>query len=248
MVHANLTSNRLKILCSILAFFIMLLSMSRISLAQNNLPPNLTDFSSNEGIKLLENNITPNTLKLLLHFTTQKNLTYCGIASAVMILNASSIEPINDNQHPSYKYYNQDNFFTAKVKAITTPEIVNKRGITMGELSKALEAHGLVAVPYYSNLITIDDFRTIIKSAIKSNDFIIVNFLRSKINQNGGLHHSPIAAYDANTDQVLILDVSRYKYTSYWVKITELWNSVNVFVNNNWHGMIVIKNSGPSRS
>jgi hypothetical protein len=41
---------------------------------------------------------------------------------------------------------------------------------------------------------------------------VIVNYLRKAIGQEKGGHISPLAAYDAETDRFLILDVSRYKY------------------------------------
>jgi hypothetical protein len=55
--------------------------------------------------------------------------------------------------------------------------------------------------------------------------FVIVNYLRKAIGQERGGHISPLAAYDAETDRFLILDV--YKYPPVWVKASELFASMN---------------------
>lgn len=205
------------------------------------LPINLTNLTSIKGIDLLKKNINTNSIKLLSHFVTQKNLTYCGIASAVMVLNASQIDAPNDSAHPPYNYFNQDNFFNDRVMKITTPDQVKKHGINLLKLSKSIEANGLKTTTIFSNEINYEKFKELIKIAIYKNKFVIVNFLRSKLNQDGELHHSPIAAYDEKTDQFLILDVSRYKYSAYWVRSDELWKAVNIYSNNSYHGLIIIE-------
>jgi len=43
--------------------------------------------------------------------------------------------------------------------------------------------------------------------------------------ERGG-HISPIAAYNEESDRLLILDVSRYKYPPVWVKTEELWQAM----------------------
>ena len=60
---------------------------------------------------------------------------------------------------------------------------------------------------------TLDEFRKTARDYLSTEDrFVIVNYLRKAIGQEKGGHISPLAAYDAETDRFLILDVSRYKY------------------------------------
>jgi hypothetical protein len=40
---------------------------------------------------------------------------------------------------------------------------------------------------------------------------MLVNFYRKSLAEEGGGHFSPLAAYDPPSDQVLIMDVARYK-------------------------------------
>ena len=58
-------------------------------------------------------------------------------------------------------------------------------------------------------------------------EYVIVNYLRRTIGQERGGHISPLAAYDAETDRFLVLDVSRYKYPPVWVKAEDLFAAMN---------------------
>ena len=56
---------------------------------------------------------------------------------------------------------------------------------------------------------------------------MIINYLRMAIGQERGGHISPLAAYDAQTDRFLILDVARYKYPPVWVTASDLFEAMN---------------------
>ena len=56
---------------------------------------------------------------------------------------------------------------------------------------------------------------------------MIVNYLRKAIGQEKGGHISPLAAYDADADRFLILDVSRYKYPPVWVAVSDLFAAMS---------------------
>ena len=43
--------------------------------------------------------------------------------------------------------------------------------------------------------------------------------------QQGGGHISPIAAWHAATDPVLLLDVARYRYPAGWISGKTLWET-----------------------
>jgi glutathione gamma-glutamylcysteinyltransferase len=55
---------------------------------------------------------------------------------------------------------------------------------------------------------------------------VVVSFSRSALGQTGDGHFSPIAAYHEGTDQVLVLDVARFKYQPYWVTVPDLFRSM----------------------
>jgi Phytochelatin synthase len=56
---------------------------------------------------------------------------------------------------------------------------------------------------------------------------MLVNYERAALSQDKTGHISPIAAYNAKTDRLLILDVATYKYPSVWVSTEALWKAMN---------------------
>lgn len=75
----------------------------------------------------------------------------------------------------------------------------------------------------------IESFRSLVESISSSklaDTFIIVNFSRKVLGQTGDGHFSPIGGYHKEKDLVLILDVARFKYPPYWVKLSELWEAM----------------------
>lgn len=221
-------------------FLWLFFTFSTITYAIEPLPKNLIPFTSPSAAPLLKDNLSENLSKLLSHFITQKTVTYCGVASTVMILNASGINPPLDSLHSPYHYFTQDDFFNAEVKKIITEEEVLKKGITLTQLSKVIKSYGLQAKAYFANELTLDKARQLLKNALLNQQFIIVNFLRAELQQAGGGHHSPIAAYDIKTDRFLLLDVARYKYPAYWVKTEDLWKAMNTKDEDKYRGFILI--------
>jgi len=93
---------------------------------------------------------------------------------------------------------------------------------------------------YFNNIVdddndenssSLDDFRNDIRSILsdtisKHKPILVVSFSRSALNQTGGGHFSPIGAYHEESDTVLVLDVARFKYAPYWVRVTDLFRSM----------------------
>ncbi len=76
---------------------------------------------------------------------------------------------------------------------------------------------------------------------------MIVNYLRKAIGQERGGHISPLAAYDAEMDRFLILDVSRYKYPPVWVRASELFaamDTTDADNQNRTRGFVLVKKAG----
>ena len=61
-----------------------------------------------------------------------------------------------------------------------------------------------------------------------SQHYLLVNFSRATLsddNQGGG-HFSPLSAYNARFDDLLLMDVARYKYPPFWVDTDLLWQAM----------------------
>ena len=56
--------------------------------------------------------------------------------------------------------------------------------------------------------------------------FVLANYLRANLGQAGDGLWSVLAARDAQSDSVLILDVAKYKYAPVWVGISTLRQAI----------------------
>jgi len=192
------------------------------------LSSNLINFNSSEGKSLfLKSEVKESYFPLSIHFITQDSPSYCGVASAVMVLNALSIYPNGPSDYGEFHYFTQKNFFdNPKTQAILTAEQVAKKGMTLDQLGSLLQSYPVKAKVYYSQVLSLEEFRKIIVDNLQKNNlYILVNYLRKGIGEETWGHISPLAAYNQQTDRLLILDVSRYKYPPVWVKVEELWKA-----------------------
>lgn len=192
------------------------------------LDPALIALDSTEGRGLLDrSSAKEGFIPLIMYFTSQDNLGYCGVASATMVLNALPIERPVSPAHEPFHLFTQDNFFTAEVRRIAAPEQVARSGMSLAVLGRVLETFPVDVRVVRARDETLEQFRRDATDVLRRGDrFLLVNFLRKTLRQESGGHISPVAAYNAVDDRFLILDVARYKYTPVWVKSEDLWNAM----------------------
>jgi len=162
-------------------------------------------------------------------FETQANLAYCGVASAVMVLNSLAVPAPPVPGYGSYRFWTQTNAFTIPgSRGLLRPEVVAREGMTLAQLQGWLAGHsGLVVERFHADQLSMEQWRTLLRRSLQdSRDRLLVNYLRSALGQEGGGHISPLAAYDPGSDTVLILDVARYRYPAVWVSATDLWQAM----------------------
>mmetsp|Transcript_17049 Transcript_17049/g.28469 ORF Transcript_17049/g.28469 Transcript_17049/m.28469 type:complete len:238 (-) Transcript_17049:330-1043(-) len=195
--------------------------------SEENVPLNTT-----KGAKML---LAPNTASwsyflTMIHLPTQKTQTWCSIASSVTVLNAlaSDRAPIDPMYDPN-PYWTQENFFTNCTDAIKDKVKVTKMGASLEELDEMLHCHDINTKIVYGSDVSLDDFHSILRERLSTPDgtYVLVNYHRTEVHQEGGGHFSPVVALNPAQDMVLIADVSRYKYAPTWVKISDLFNAVN---------------------
>ncbi len=193
------------------------------------IPRSLINLNSSEGERLLlESQARSDYLPLSVQFVTQKNQAYCGVASSVMVLNALGIPAPLAPEFAPYRVFTQDNFFNQQTQKVLTSEVVGRQGMTLDELSQLLATYPVATKAYHAGDISLEQFRALlVKNLQEPRNFVLVNYLRSRIAQEKGGHISPLAAYDQQTDRFLILDVSRYKYPPIWVAAADLWQAMN---------------------
>lgn len=107
------------------------------------------------------------------------------------------------------------------------------RGVTASEfgtyLRESLNAVGLesatiaATTPASAEQAALDTFRAALATSEASlRDVMLVHFDRSIVTGSGGLHISPIGAYDEGKDLVLVMDVDRDHYIPYWTPAATL--------------------------
>ena len=158
------------------------------------------------------------------YFETQRNQAYCSVASSVIALNALGVPRPANSQYPDFVFFTQDSFFSKIDPALADPKVVSAEGMTMQQLVKVLAAFPIKVEARSGSDMSIDDFRTAMKDNLRYSDrVVLLNFDRKSLNEVGGGHWSPLAAYHPASDSVLVMDVARYKYPPLWVSVRELF-------------------------
>ena len=193
------------------------------------LPDALIDLRSDEGERLLEESDAREAfVPLSVNFVTQKTQAYCGVASIVMVLNALQLPAPAVPDYDPYRTFTQDNVLNDRTDAILPRSVLAERGMTLDQLGALLAEHPVKVEVHHAADATLDSFRAAARDHLgREGHFVILNYLRKAIGQEKGGHISPLAAYDAESDRFLILDVSRYKYPPVWVSASALFDAMN---------------------
>ncbi|RKF50210.1 phytochelatin synthase family protein [Paraburkholderia fungorum] len=188
-------------------------------------PPNLTVLTQPAGQKrLMATAHKQSYWPLSQYFETQRNEAYCSVATSVMVLNALGIRRPASTLYPDFPYFSQEDFFRGIDPQVANAAQVSKEGMTLDQLSAALNAFPVEVKAFHASDLTLGQFRDLIRDTTSHSDrFALLNFRRVEIGEAGGGHWSPLAAYDAASDSALLLDVARYKYPAAWVPVTQLY-------------------------
>ena len=194
-----------------------------------DLPPALVSLASDQGEKLLlESHARQSYWALSIQFVTQKMQSYCGVASIVMVLNALGSPAPAPPEYAPYRVFTQDDFFTAETEKVRPQSLIARHGMTLDQIGGLLAAYKVEASIHHAADTDFDAFRRQAVRYLSAKDhYVIVNYLRRALGQQRGGHISPLAAYDAETDKFLILDVARYKYPPVWVSASDLFAAMN---------------------
>ena len=161
------------------------------------------------------------------NFTAQITQSYCSVASAITVLNSMPITKPVDPTYAPYAYFTQTNFFTPEVTKVISPQTVLAMGMTREEMVETLSRQGVRATSIAGDTFSDESLRDLLKKALGDDgQFVLANYYRATLGQVGGGHWSALAAYDAQSDSVLILDVAKYKYPPAWVSISLLRQAI----------------------
>lgn len=160
-------------------------------------------------------------------FAVQETQTFCAVASAVTVLNALPISKPVEPAFSPYPYFTQSNFFTPAVTKLISRQTVLAQGVTRDEMVQMLNMQGAKARSIAGDSLDEARLRELLQNALGDDgQFVLANYFRANLGQVGGGHWSVLAAYDAPTDRVLILDVAKYKYLPVWVSVSTLRQAI----------------------
>lgn len=201
---------------------------------RRKLPESLHALTSNTGRTMFRSALSQGTAEAFFslsgNFTMQSEPAFCGLGSLTMVLNALEVDP-GKRWKGVWRWYSDDMLVcTAPLDQIKTA------GMTYEEVAQTARCNGLLVEkhPSRSSIDIPSDDAKLYKSFIehlamvcKSKEcHMIVSFCRKSLQQTGDGHFSPIAAYDAETNMVLVMDTARFKYPSYFVDAKMLWDAM----------------------
>jgi hypothetical protein len=177
------------------------------------------EWDSPEGVKRLENSKTKSHVnKLLRYYESQIRLTYCGVATAVIALNALSIPAPESKILGQFRLFNQEEFFDGPISQILDTEKAKTSGISLNDMFAIMNSYPLDITEYKALDLSVEDIREAMIAGLEDPEKVVIAlYHRSEIKQIGSGHWSPVAAYDHVSDSFLILDVARFKYPPVWV-------------------------------
>lgn len=176
-------------------------------------------------------------------FAVQSTQSYCSVASAITVLNAMPINKPVDPGYAPYRYFTQSNYFTPEVAKVISPGTVLAMGMTREQMAETLALHGVKTQSIAGDTLSDEDLRSLLQKALGDDGrFVLANYFRANLGQVGGGHWSVLAAFDAKSDRVLILDVAKYKYLPVWVSISTLRQAIATLdsTSNQSRGLVIV--------
>ena len=103
-------------------------------------------------------------------------------------------------------------------------------GLTLVEVACLARCNGALAEPVHAHAGGEGAFRAALTDCVRApaGPFLVAGYDRATMGQTGAGHYSPLAAWHAERDLVLILDVARFKYPPHWAPVSQLWRAMTV--------------------
>lgn len=108
-------------------------------------------------------------------------------------------------------------------------DVVKRQGITFDQFGCLATCHSLQVEEhrYEEGEEAYEGFlKACRRTATEPGVHLVASFSRARLQQSGDGHFSPIGGFHEGRQSVLVLDVARFKYPSYWVGVRELWKAM----------------------
>lgn len=230
----------------------------------------LVVFNSDEGLARLARATAKVDFPALANqFEAQSNIAFCGPTTAAIVLNtvrgrsqdlprdrsrlrADDLQYVPDGFDLTVPRFTQDNVIgkgqKTRLQVLGEPVTINGKqvrdgGYQLRQLDELLGAHDLA-----TRLVVVDDQKSeeeiradLIENLKRAGDYVIVNYRRGDVGQRGGAHISPLGAYDAESDSVLVMDVNPASAGWVWMPIATLIKGMRTFDTVENRGYILVQ-------
>jgi hypothetical protein len=230
----------------------------------------LVAFASDEGMaRFVRTAAKADFPALANQFEAQSNAAFCGPTTAAIVLNAvrgrsrdlprdRSRLSAGDLQHVpggfdlTISRFTQDNVIgkgrKTRAQVLGEPVTIDGRqvrdgGYQLRQFDELLRAHDLV-----TRLVVVDDGKSaaeiradLVDNLTRAGDYVVVNYKRDAVGQRGGAHISPLAAYDAESDSLLVLDVNPSSAGWVWMPTATLIRGMRTFDTVENRGYILVQ-------
>ena len=224
-----------------------------------SLPAALVTWDSGESVeRLSRSSHKTDFFPLSNHFISQDNSIFCGPVSSAIVLNAlrpgrkdglpkdrqsiaeDEMTWLWEGADPFYGKYTPNNVLTDQTKTrlevlgkpiLVEGEAMSDFGLQLSQLAQVLRSHGLKVE---KRVVDADADAGEIRREIAANlasgdDYVLVNYARRSLGQEGGGHISPLGAYDEHSDSFLIMDVNPNRAPWAWVRSDDLIAAMRTF-------------------
>ncbi|KAJ3351844.1 hypothetical protein HDU83_008570 [Entophlyctis luteolus] len=200
---------------------------------RRSLPEILTSFNSREGKRLFKESLARGTAESFLHLcgnlAHQSEPAFCGLGSLAIVLNALEVDP-NRPWKGAWRWYDE-----TLLDCCSPLETIKSKGITFDEFASLAACNGLtVEAKRFTNEAAgenvskqefINDLKRVCSNSEGSLQ-MVVSFSRKVLSQTGDGHFSPVGCFHEESGMVLVLDVARFKYPSYFVHVDTLYDAM----------------------
>ncbi|KAI8058019.1 Phytochelatin synthase-domain-containing protein [Syncephalis plumigaleata] len=204
----------------------MTTSTLKRSFFKRQLPTCLVSFTSDRGRELFRHALDEGNAEVYFTlagcFATQDDPAFCGLSTLSIALNALEVDPLRIWKG-AWRWFSDD-----MLDCCRSLKDVRENGITLSEFACIARCNGLEERTIFADdNASLEQFEQDIQRVCATrNQIIAISYSRAILQQTGTGHFSPIGAYCASQRMVLVLDVARFKYPTYWVPIELLWDSL----------------------
>jgi glutathione gamma-glutamylcysteinyltransferase len=159
---------------------------------------------------------------LIANLHTQAEPSWCGLGTLVTMLNALQIDPGRVWKGP-WRWFGEELLTCCKSLDETTAD-----GVTLAEVACLARCNGATVAHHHAEGDGLATFRADLNRSVRApaGPFVIASYHRGSLGQTGSGHFSPLGAWHEGSDQVLVLDVARFKYPPHWVPVDLLWQAM----------------------